>query len=332
MGSVDIIVPCYKYAHFLRECIESILTQEVDFRILIIDDASPDHTPEIAATLMAQDSRIEYRRHLINHGNIVTYNEGLMEWARSDYSVLLSADDMLTPGALLRAVRLMDEHPKVGFVYGHALLFRADQPRPKPRMASVQCPWQVRNGLEWLEDRYRRGGTGIYSPEIMVRTQLQKQLGGYFAELPHAGDTEMWLRFAIYADVGILDADQAFYRIHNESMSRQHFSTALANLSQQYAAFDRIRLSHGHRLANGDHLHKIATDVISRVALDYAYDSFLEYDKIHCRQLVEFAHTINPDVRSWRFYKHMKWQLLLGPHLWFLLRRIARRQPLCTYS
>src|SRR5262245_25677862 len=132
MSSVDIIVPCYKYAHFLRECIESILTQEVDLRVLILDDASPDDTPAVAAALMTQDSRVAYRRHTINQGHIATYNEGLIKWARSDYSVLLSADDMLTPGALLRAVRLMDEHPEVGFVYGRALSFRSDQPLPKP--------------------------------------------------------------------------------------------------------------------------------------------------------------------------------------------------------
>ena len=47
MSRVDVIVPSYKYAHFLRECVESIQSQSLtDVRVLIIDDASPDHTPE----------------------------------------------------------------------------------------------------------------------------------------------------------------------------------------------------------------------------------------------------------------------------------------------
>ena len=45
MSSVDVIVPCYRYAHFLRECVESILSQSIgNVRVLIIDDASPDKT------------------------------------------------------------------------------------------------------------------------------------------------------------------------------------------------------------------------------------------------------------------------------------------------
>ena len=42
---------------------------------------------------------MEFRRHPVNRGHIATYNEGL-EWASGDYLLVLSADDMLTPGAL----------------------------------------------------------------------------------------------------------------------------------------------------------------------------------------------------------------------------------------
>ena len=43
MSSVDVFVPCYRYGHFLRECVKSVLSQSgVSVRVLIIDDASPD--------------------------------------------------------------------------------------------------------------------------------------------------------------------------------------------------------------------------------------------------------------------------------------------------
>src|SRR5581483_9622000 len=42
---VDVIIPCYRYAHFLRDCVKSVTSQEgVDVRVLVIDDASPDET------------------------------------------------------------------------------------------------------------------------------------------------------------------------------------------------------------------------------------------------------------------------------------------------
>lgn len=49
MSCVNIIIPCYGYGRYLRECVTSVLTQSwVDIRVLIIYDALPDNTAEIA--------------------------------------------------------------------------------------------------------------------------------------------------------------------------------------------------------------------------------------------------------------------------------------------
>src|ERR1700754_1523538 len=84
MSSVDIVVPCFRYAHFLRECVASVLSQSgPELRVLIIDDASPDNTEEIAKELVRSDSRVDYCKHTSNQGLIATANEGI-GWARAD--------------------------------------------------------------------------------------------------------------------------------------------------------------------------------------------------------------------------------------------------------
>jgi glycosyltransferase involved in cell wall biosynthesis len=152
MSSVSVIIPCYRYAQFFPECVASVLAQrDVDLRVLILDDASPDETPAVAAALAATDSRIEYRRHAANQGHIATYNDGLA-WASGDYTAMVSADDLLTPGALARAARLLDAHPEVGFVYGSIVPFVSGQPSspampstytlgPRPRPNILACNW-----------------------------------------------------------------------------------------------------------------------------------------------------------------------------------------------
>lgn len=63
-SSVDVVVPCYRYGHFLRQCVESVLSQaSVDVRVLIIDDASPDNTAEVASALASMDPRVYFVRH-----------------------------------------------------------------------------------------------------------------------------------------------------------------------------------------------------------------------------------------------------------------------------
>jgi glycosyltransferase involved in cell wall biosynthesis len=139
VSSVDVIVPCYRYGHFLRECVESVLSQtDVDDRVLIIDDASPDNTAEVAAELVREDPRVTCIRHSENKGHIGTYNQGI-KWASADYMLILSADDYLLPGALSRAAHLMDAHPEVGFTFGNVMELNDDATRT-PIRSIVEIP------------------------------------------------------------------------------------------------------------------------------------------------------------------------------------------------
>lgn len=165
MSQVDVIVPCYGYGHFLEECVDSVLAQEgVVVRVLILDDASPDRTAEVAAGLAAGDGRVAFRRHAANRGHIATYNEGLA-WASSEYTLLLDADDVLTPGALLRAARLMDDHPEVGMCYGRARITR--DPGKEPFDAAPDtAAWRVVAGPEWIEGFCAKGLNPVFQPTV----------------------------------------------------------------------------------------------------------------------------------------------------------------------
>ena len=100
MSSVSVVIPCYNYGHFLRDAVSSALDDQegIDVRVLIIDDASTDNSADVARQIAAEDPRVEVAVHRTNAGNLATYNEGLLAWADGDYTVLLSADDRLTPG------------------------------------------------------------------------------------------------------------------------------------------------------------------------------------------------------------------------------------------
>ena len=111
--TVSVVVPCYNYARYLRDAVDSVLSQEgVDVDVLIVDDYSSDGSAEVASSLAAGDERVRVIVHGQNVGHIATYNEGLASVA-GDYVVLLSADDMLTPGALAGATSLMEARPNV---------------------------------------------------------------------------------------------------------------------------------------------------------------------------------------------------------------------------
>ena len=266
MTSVSVVIPCYKYGHFLEEAVSSALDDQegVDVRVLIIDDASPDDSAELAAKIAARDPRVELTVHAANKGNIATYNEGLLEWADGDYSVLLSADDRLTPGALRRARDFLEARPGVGFVYGHALWVSHGSPPPAARMRVRG--WSLWPGPRWIERLFHQAENPVTAPEIVVRTSLQHRVGGYDAQLPRAADMEMWMRLAAHADVGFIrGVDQAFYRVHQQSMSKG--VSPLMDLRQRRSVFEVALDRYGDRLPDAPRLSEMVHCKLGREAL-----------------------------------------------------------------
>jgi glycosyltransferase involved in cell wall biosynthesis len=307
----SVIVPCYNYARYLPGCVASVLSQDdVDVSVLIIDDASTDGAGEVASALAASDSRVEVRVHSVNRGHIRTYNEGL-GWATRDFTVLLSADDLLVPGAFARAARVFAAQPTVGMVHGRAIRLLDGEPVPPPGRARARSrAWP---GPEWIERRCRLGRNLISSPEVVLRTDVQRLIGGYRYDLPHSGDLEMWLRAASHADVAFLSADQAYYRVHPASMSATRFDGLLTDARHRQAAFDAALLDRAE-LVDHERLHRLALDALAR---DVVWDLACacaehEVDAGDARDLIEFAVSVSPSITATAEFRILRMHRVLG--------------------
>lgn len=311
LGTVDVVVPCYNYAQYLSDCVHSVLSQSgVAVTVLVIDDASPDNTLQVGQDLAAADPRVEFRRHSVNKGHIATYNEGLLDWSTAEYTVLLSADDMLAPGSLSRAVQIMEADRDIGMVYGRTHHFR-DQTELS-RISASKFSYTRFSGADWLERRCRAGHNVITSPEVVVRGSVQRTVGGYRPELPHAGDLEMWLRIAAVSDIAYVKQTQAFYRLHPESMTKDRNS--FVDISQRRAAFDSFRQYHEH-VSGVDRLHDLARRALAREALwsaCRAYDRD-DIEESRAEELVDFAITTYPKATSLPEYRALGRRRRLGP-------------------
>lgn len=316
MSSVSVVIPCYKYGHFLEDAVASVLDDQadVDVRVLVIDDASPDDSAEVARKIAARDPRVEVVVHAGNKGNIATFNEGLLEWADGDYCVLMSADDRLTPGALRRARDLLDAHPGVGFVYGHPLWIMHGAPLPAAR--TKVRGWSVWPGQWWLERRFRDAQNPITSPEVVVRTSVQKRAGGYDARLPHAADLEMWIRLAANADVGFIrGVDQAYYRLHEQNM-RKAFST-LMDLRERRLVFGTALERYGEGLPEATRLADLVRRALAREALWAAGRACHRgsADPASVDELLAFAFDCWPEVTRLPLYRTLQLRKNIGPRL-----------------
>jgi glycosyltransferase involved in cell wall biosynthesis len=322
MSSVDVIVPCYGYGHFLETCVESVLTQPItDLRVLILDDASPDDTAEVSTELARKDSRVTFTRHIKNKGHIATYNEGI-EWASADYMLLLSADDYLLPGALRRATHLMEAHPEVGFTFGPVVeLYDDGSTKLITTIDDVGsgADQRILSGREFIE---LSGSKNIVATATaVVCTELQKRVGGYRPELTHAGDMEMWLRLAAQASVGWLPTTQAVYRCHSGCMSLSYYKNyRLLDLQQRKSALDSFVQYYGHSSTDAKDLVRRMLRSLGGDAISWASTAFNEGEIELSEELSQFALSVCPDLKRSASWLKLACKRGLGLRRWLELQ------------
>lgn len=92
MPNISVIVPVYKVEHYLRECVDSLLTQTFsDIEIILVDDGSPDGCGAICDEYAQKDARIRVI-HQENGGLSRARNAGVA-LARGDYLCFVDSDD-----------------------------------------------------------------------------------------------------------------------------------------------------------------------------------------------------------------------------------------------
>lgn len=260
--SVSVLIPCFNYGHYLTQCVRSVLSQQdVLVDILIIDDASTDGSDQIVRRLGEQDSRIRTICHTVNKGNVVTCNEGI-EYLTGDYTMILSADDVLPPGSLARATALMEEHPSVGLTYGPVVTF-TDGDLPAAR--TTPRSWIIWEGNNWIRQLCKNGTNAVDCAGVLMRTSAVRGLN-HRADLPHAAEFELWMQLAKASDIGyIAGADQGFYRIHASNM--HHSLSPLFDFSQRLDSFDSIFSERTESLGDVKSMRETAHRAIARLAL-----------------------------------------------------------------
>lgn len=317
---VSVVVPCYNYAAYLPDCLDSVLQQDdVDLEVIVVDDASTDTSTEVAAGYAARDSRVSVVSHERNMGHIATYNDGIQR-VTGEYVVLLSADDLLTPGSLRRATVLMQRYPNVGLVYGHPLVFTGEA-LPTPRVTATG--WRVWQGRRWIDLRCRRVRNCIYSPEVVMRTAVQRQIGLYRSDLPYTGDLQMWLRAATASDVGRVEgADQAYYRYHAGNMhfaahGSGHVDGMLLDLRQRHRTFDSVLAPRACPVPDAQGLllkarRSLAIEALNLVSRAYTWGLTEEWP---IDDLLDYALEVYPECRRLGAWRAMRRRWRLGTRL-----------------
>lgn len=196
----NVVIPCYNYARYLREAVTSVLQNDADYTVTIVDDASTDETPEVAEALCGQYPHIRYLRLDENGGPARALNHGIAA-VDSAFVVQLDADDRIGPNYLFEAQRVLEKGGDVA--NPDALLFGTSNAQWKvPQEATLSMLLQ-RNVVHCAA-AFRRG--------------YWVKVGGYDETMPGWQDYEFWIRVAAAgARIQRVAGQHFFYRKHGPS-------------------------------------------------------------------------------------------------------------------
>lgn len=217
---VSVVMPAYNAARYIREAIDSVLSQDYpNLELIVVDDGSTDSTVAIVG---------EYGQRVIclsqaNAGPAQARNTAVA-LAKGDLIAFLDADDVWMPGKVGAQVDYLHKHPDVDAVFGRFARWEADADgRFETPPASIQA-----GAIDG--DRLARPSGYIYCDLLldsvvhiitaMVRRELVRDLGGFDATLRTGEDYDFWLRAARRSRIDQLDHVLAWYRIHPASITQ----------------------------------------------------------------------------------------------------------------
>ena len=165
---LSIVLVVFREQGYIRDCLSSILDQAFgDIEVLAVDNASPDHGPEILDELAANDARLA----VLHLESVISLGEAenlALKSVTGDYVWFVAATDRLPPGALRAvAARLEEAVPDV-LVVDHTRSAVLGDARPRPPRALLRAapatdsftleeyPAIVASGLEVRDKIFRR--------------------------------------------------------------------------------------------------------------------------------------------------------------------------------
>jgi len=202
---VSIIIPSYNQGKYIRETIDSTLSQDYrPIEILVYDGASKDETVDVLRSY-GDIPELQWWSEP-DKGVVDAVNKGLAK-ARGEIQAIQSSDDVYLPGAITRAVHAFQDN--VGLVYGDVDYIDANS----VKTAETNLP-------PFDLAQYVGKLTFIPQPAAFFTKEAAGKAGPWQAHVSYAADADFYLRIATHFRTVKIDAVLAQYRYHEEQRDR----------------------------------------------------------------------------------------------------------------
>jgi glycosyltransferase involved in cell wall biosynthesis len=208
---VSVLLAVHDDARYLRQALDSVLTQTLeDLELIVVDDASTDATPSVLGEV--DDPRLTRLRNERQLGLAASLNRGL-DRASGKYVARLDADDVALPDRLRLQVEQLAGGARTAVV-GSAIVDLDDNGQ---RGRTHAMPRGTRP-LRW----HALFSSPFFHPTVLVdREALERHGLRYDPEFLESEDYDLWTRLLDFAEGDNLREPLVLKRVHAGQASQQ---------------------------------------------------------------------------------------------------------------
>lgn len=225
---ISVITPSYNQGKFIRQTIESVLSQDYpNIEYIIVDALSTDETLPIVGEYKDRLTLIAER----DSGQTDAINKGLRR-ATGDIVCWLNSDDYFLPGALDLVGNFFANNPDKLWLTGDCqIVDQAGRPIQQPVR-------HYKRLLRSLTPALYLGMTNaICQPSTFWRRSVHTQLGFLTESLHYTMDYDWWLRLQQLQPPAILPQPLTAFRIHADSKGGNQYGLQFDEDYQTFARY-----------------------------------------------------------------------------------------------
>ena len=216
---VSIITPVYNGSQYLSEAIESALAQTYkNFELLIVNDGSTDNSADIIRPFL-KDSRIIYIEQK-NAGVAAARNTALKQ-ARGKYIGFLDQDDLWLNNKLELQITALEKDGSLALVHSRQDFIDSHGNKKK-------YDWITEGEGYCFRENFIKNRIAVLT--VLIRKKIIDEIGFFNEQLSGADDYEMWLRVTLKYPIKYIDQSLAFYRFHDNNVSKDSFRMTITDL------------------------------------------------------------------------------------------------------
>ncbi len=211
MPLVSVLMPVYNGALYLKEAIDSILSQTfTDFELIIVDDCSTDDSAGVVCSY--KDERIIFLQNTINKRTSYCLNRAI-ECSRGKYLVRMDQDDISFPERLQIQVDFMGKNPDIGICGTQLQTFGQG-------IAIEKSSYPLDHTSICLMQLYI---SPFAHPTVIMRKEVLLKNKLFYAEHIIAEDYDLWARLLPVTQGANLPNVLLHYRRHPKSITHTFY-------------------------------------------------------------------------------------------------------------